>query len=205
MPRDTVTFTTTPASLLHLALDAQAVAILLYGPDGQAAFTNRAMQRLLRADEKALSAHAVLGMAPVDVAHRRRFTTMLHDAMRGVAGEMPLPRGEGPPPYLVSFQPLEGQGVMVSVLDAARRRLPSHTFLREAFGFTPAEAALALDLADGLAAADCATLRGVSVHTVRSQLRALFGKTGTSRQAELVTLVLAMGLRQAPGAAGDPA
>jgi DNA-binding CsgD family transcriptional regulator len=92
---------------------------------------------------------------------------------------------------------------MVTVLDAAHRRLPSHTFLREAFGFTPAEAALALDLADGLAAADCATLRGVSVHTVRSQLRSLFGKTGTSRQAELVTLILAMGLRQAPSGVAD--
>lgn len=203
MPRDTVTLNTTPATLLHAALDAQAMAIALHGPDGQAAFLNRAMQRLLRADEKALSAHAVLGMAPQDPGHRRRFMNMLQEALHGVAGEMPLPRGEGPPPYLISFQPLDEQGVMVTVLDAARRRLPSHTFLREAFGFTPAEAALALDLADGLAAADCASLRGVSLHTVRSQLRALFGKTGTSRQAELVTLVLAMGLRQAPGAVAE--
>lgn len=203
MPRDTVMLTATPAQLLHAAFDAQAVAIALYGPDGQAAFLNRAMQRLLRADEKSLSAHASLGMAPGEAGPRRRFTAMLQEALYGVAGEMPLTRGEGPPPYLVSFQPLDGQGVMVTVLDAARRRLPSHSFLREAFGFTPAEAALALDLADGLAAADCATLRGVSVHTVRSQLRALFGKTGTSRQAELVTLVLAMGLRQAPGGASE--
>ncbi len=199
MPRDTIMHSVTSASLLHAALDGQSVAIALYGPDGQAAFLNRAMQRLLRADEKALSAHAVLGMAPVDAGLRRRFTAMLQEALYGVAGEMPLPRSEGPPPYLVSFQPLEGKGVMLTVLDAARRRLPSHSFLREAFGFTAAEAALALDMADGLAAADCATLRGVSVHTVRSQLRALFAKTGTSRQAELVTLVLAMGLRQAPG------
>jgi len=203
MPRDTVTFTVAPPNLLHAALDVQAVAIALYGLNGQAVFLNRGMQRLLRADEKALSAHALLGMAPVNAAHRRRFAAMLQDALNGVAGEMPLPRSEGPPPYLVSCQPLDGQGVMVTVLDAAPRRLPSHTFLREAFGFTPAEAALALDLADGLAAADCATLRGVSVHTVRSQLRSLFGKTGTSRQAELVTLILAMGLRQAPSGVAD--
>ncbi len=203
MQRDAVMLNATPASLMHAALDAQAMAIALHGPDGRAAFLNRAMQRLLRADEKALSAHAVLGMAPLDAGHRRRFMSLLQEALRGVAGEMPLPRGEGPPPYLISLLPLEGQGVMVTVLDAARRRLPSHAFLREAFAFTPAEAALALDLADGLAAADCASLRGVSVHTVRSQLRSLFGKTGTSRQAELVTLVLAMGLRQAPGGAAE--
>ncbi len=183
-------------ALLRAALDAQPMAMSLHGADGRAIFLNRAAHRLLRADPSAMSPHAAHGMQPTDPDIRLRYLAQLRCALEGEQGEMPLPRPEGPPPYMVCFQPLEGIGATVSILDPARRRLPSHAFLREAFGFTATEAGLALDLADGLAAVDCAGLRGVSVHTVRSQLRALFIKTGLSRQAELVSLLLAMGVQQ---------
>lgn len=183
-------------ALLRAALDAQPMAMALHGADGRAIFLNRAAHRLLRADPAAMTPDAAHGMQPVEPGHRIRYLAQLRCALEGERGEMPLPRPEGPPPYMVCFQPLEGLGAAVSILDPARRRLPSHGFLREAFGFTATEAGLALDLADGLAAVDCAALRGVSVHTVRSQLRALFIKTGLSRQAELVSLLLAMGVQQ---------
>ena len=184
------------AGLLRAALDAQPLALALHGATSQAVFLNRAAHRLLRADPSSVTAHGSFGVVPTEQQQRGRYIALLSGALAGVPAEMPLPRGDGPPPYMVCFQPLEGGGAMVSILDPARRRLPSHGFLREAFGFTATEAGLALDLADGLAAADCAALRGVSVHTVRSQLRALFIKTGLSRQAELVSLLLAMGVQQ---------
>jgi DNA-binding CsgD family transcriptional regulator len=185
--------------MLAAALDCQGVAISLHGPDGQARFLNRAMHRLLRTDTTAFTPHGSFGVVPAEPVQRSRYAASLLAAAHGRPAEMPLLRGEGPPPYMVCFQPMEGMGAMVTILDPSRRRLPSQAFLREAFGFTAAEAALALDLADGLAAADCASLRGVSVHTVRSQLRALFAKTGLCRQAELVSLILTMGLQQAGG------
>jgi len=182
-------------ALLRAALDGQPVAMALHGTDGRAIFLNRAAYRLLRANPHAMQPHAAHGMQPTHTEHRTRYLAQLRCALGGQPGEMPLPRAEGPPPYMVCFQPLEGLGATVSILDPARRRLPSHGFLREAFGFTITEANLALDLADGLAAVDCAALRGVSVHTVRTQLRALFTKTGLSRQTELVSLLLAMGVQ----------
>ena len=57
------------------------------------------------------------------------------------------------------------------------------------YGLTAAEAALALALAAGGSLAEHAERRAVSIHTVRNQLRAVFQKTGTSRQGELVALL----------------
>jgi DNA-binding CsgD family transcriptional regulator len=62
--------------------------------------------------------------------------------------------------------------------------------LRDDFGLTPAEAALALEIlkADGLQAA--ANRLRISVATAHTQLAHVFDKTGTCRQAELVRLIL---------------
>jgi DNA-binding CsgD family transcriptional regulator len=53
-----------------------------------------------------------------------------------------------------------------------------------------AEAQLVGALVDGLTLKEIATRRGVAVTTVRSQLRSVFLKTETERQADLVALVL---------------
>ncbi|GGB25782.1 hypothetical protein GCM10011380_14200 [Sphingomonas metalli] len=62
-------------------------------------------------------------------------------------------------------------------------------WLREHFGVTDSEALVAHGLVAGLSPEEIADERGVSKNTVRAQLRALMGKTGTSRMAELVGLL----------------
>jgi DNA-binding CsgD family transcriptional regulator/PAS domain-containing protein len=62
--------------------------------------------------------------------------------------------------------------------------------LRELFGLTPAEALLATRLADGLSLDDAADALGIARNTARAHLRSVFAKTGATRQAELVRLVL---------------
>lgn len=61
--------------------------------------------------------------------------------------------------------------------------------LRQRFGLTPAEARLALALADGTGLAAAAHANGIRVSTARAHLKAIFGKTDTHRQAELVALL----------------
>ena len=58
------------------------------------------------------------------------------------------------------------------------------------FGFTPAEAALSLQLANGLTLDEASAELGVSRNTTRTHLRSLFAKTGVSRQSMLVRLIL---------------
>ncbi|MNE15394.1 hypothetical protein D3C80_1083030 [compost metagenome] len=61
--------------------------------------------------------------------------------------------------------------------------------LTDLFRFSPAEQKLALLLAQQLTPEACAERLGLSINTVRSQLRSLFRKTGTGRQAELLSLI----------------
>ena len=66
----------------------------------------------------------------------------------------------------------------------------SGQILGDLFGLTPAEARLAILLARGLNLAEVSTAQNISQHTARAQLKSIFAKTGVSRQAELVRLVL---------------
>jgi len=60
--------------------------------------------------------------------------------------------------------------------------------LAELFQLTPAEQRLGELLALGLTLENCAKRLNVSINTVRTQLRALFRKTDTTRQAQLICL-----------------
>ena len=60
----------------------------------------------------------------------------------------------------------------------------------ELFGLTATEARLAIRLADGLSLREAAELMEVTESTVRTYSKRIFGKTGVSRQSELVRLVL---------------
>jgi DNA-binding CsgD family transcriptional regulator len=54
---------------------------------------------------------------------------------------------------------------------------------------TASEARLALCIADGLDIAEIAAAHKIAESTARSQLKAVFAKTGTRRQAELGVLL----------------
>lgn len=63
------------------------------------------------------------------------------------------------------------------------------------FGLTEAETRVASGIAAGLTPAEFAAKVGVSLETVRSQLRSVFAKTGARRQAELARLCIALAER----------
>lgn len=60
--------------------------------------------------------------------------------------------------------------------------------VQSAFGLTPGELRLLEQLVDGRTPKEACRALSISVSTVRTQLRALFAKTNTRRQAELVLL-----------------
>ncbi|GAU86027.1 two component system response regulator [Bosea sp. BIWAKO-01] len=78
---------------------------------------------------------------------------------------------------------------MVMLLDLDAHLRPNPFLLRRMFGLTMAETRLALQLASGDLPADVARNFHLSPVTIRSQLAAVFAKTNTSRQAELVVLL----------------
>lgn len=61
--------------------------------------------------------------------------------------------------------------------------------LRELFGLTGREAVIAADLVAGRSLSAIAAGQRIGIETVRSHLKQILAKTGTSRQAELVALI----------------
>lgn len=68
----------------------------------------------------------------------------------------------------------------------------SHDFLTiaEHFSLTPAEVRLLKKLVSAKTLKQIANMHQVSIHTVRSQLKSIFKKTGCSRQSELIKLIM---------------
>jgi DNA-binding CsgD family transcriptional regulator len=62
--------------------------------------------------------------------------------------------------------------------------------LRELYGLTEAETQLVELLCQGSSLDEAALARGVTMNTARSQLKQVFAKTHTTRQSELVRLVI---------------
>ncbi|WP_185754740.1 helix-turn-helix transcriptional regulator [Pseudomonas fluorescens] len=79
---------------------------------------------------------------------------------------------------------------MIFVCDPDAQTTAPREIMRQVFEFTPAEANLAMELANGLSLDEAAELLGIRRNTARTHLRAIFAKAGVTRQAELVRLVL---------------
>jgi DNA-binding CsgD family transcriptional regulator len=79
---------------------------------------------------------------------------------------------------------------VVFIADPERNNTTAVEFLQTLYALTPAEAELVALLASGRSLEEAALERGVTMNTVRSQLKHVFVKTDTRRQGELVRLVL---------------
>ncbi len=82
-----------------------------------------------------------------------------------------------------------GARLLVTVSEPDAPVVPLPALLASAFGLTAAEARLTARLAAGFDLRQAADAGGVTAETARSQLKAVFAKTGTRRQVELVALV----------------
>jgi DNA-binding CsgD family transcriptional regulator len=69
------------------------------------------------------------------------------------------------------------------------REIPQADFLEDIFGLTPAQARLVVLLFAGASLRSCAEELGIKYESARGYLKAVFEKTGTHRQAELVLTV----------------
>ena len=84
----------------------------------------------------------------------------------------------------------QARPIAVATLHAPTRPIaPSPADLARLYGLTRAEATLALQLYGGSNLRNHAATRGISIHTARKQLSAVFEKTGCSQQSQLVGLL----------------
>ncbi|APG86642.1 two component system response regulator (plasmid) [Sinorhizobium americanum CCGM7] len=97
----------------------------------------------------------------------------------------------------IAFNPLApGQAVAV-LIDPETASKPEQATIQACFSLSVAESKLAHRLASGGSLEEVAKACGISYQTARNQLKAIFSKTGTHRQSELVALL--SGLCHVPG------
>jgi DNA-binding CsgD family transcriptional regulator len=80
-------------------------------------------------------------------------------------------------------------GVILFIVDPTMQPAAKVSRLVAVFGLTASEACVAAAVAAGRSLEDIAAEREVSVQTVRTQLKQVFSKTGTSRQSALTALI----------------
>lgn len=82
-----------------------------------------------------------------------------------------------------------GQLAVIFIETTSGVKLDSEAALREIYGLTPAEARLGNAIASGESLRDYSERVGVSFETVRTQMKQIFIKTDTNRQAEFILLL----------------
>lgn len=187
-------------------LDAQGVGWMALDPGGRLVWANEAADELLAdAASAVILRNGVVGLGQAGQA--RQFTLALQaacarDPLQRRGSDMIATHAESGHAVALSIVPadnlfVEGlpalHGAYIGLQDLSRRLAPGfEDRVRAMFDLTPKEAQLAAALAMGRTLADAAAGRGISMPTARSQLVQLFRKTGTSRQGQLVSLLLSV-------------
>jgi DNA-binding NarL/FixJ family response regulator len=82
------------------------------------------------------------------------------------------------------------RGAAIFISDSERIKLTIEETLRNDYGLTNAEARLCCLILQGMSVAECSRNLTITVNTVRDHLKKIFIKTGTTRQTDLVRLLL---------------
>jgi DNA-binding CsgD family transcriptional regulator len=168
---------------------------------------NQEAERVLAAND-GLSRAASGKIAARDGEAAVRLTAAVRRADRAARLEevdgsatLEVPRRSGGEPYLVDVVPLRDDGdelgaafngVLLVLIDPEHREMVSVHGLARSYRLSPAEMLVCQLLVQGLTLNEIADQRDVSADTVKSQVRAIYTKTGTKNRAELVRRALSV-------------
>ena len=178
------------------ALNHLPAAFVIADCESQVYFANRAAGRFLeQGDGLVLSGNRLRALVRPE---------LLRDAIRqAVASDrwrvLLVARQGVPEPYQVTVSPLPNAELLcaskrrpcalVKITLPESRPLLKTDLLGTLYGLTPAETRLAAGLFDGMTPGVYASEAGVSIHTVRTQIRSILEKTNTARQVDLIKLL----------------
>jgi len=145
------------------------------------AFAREANEQLQRAIREAAT-------APPKTVNAGQALGLTHPDHSMPLAVLVVPSGPG---QLAPQFPEEHSRVAVYITDLEASAPIADDALMETYGLTEREAGVAVAVANGCELSQVAEMEGVSVETVRSQLKSVFRKTGVNRQVDLVRLLLA--------------
>lgn len=184
-------------------LDLIDFGLLLYRERNAPVFANQAARRIFAERDGLDLGHK--GLVFENREAQRQFDALLQavcapaQAITLRSGGIVLAtRASGEKPYSVMAVPMRGRSsgmiedvhAAVFVFDPTVKTTSAVGLFASSYGLTPAEATLAQDIAQGMSLDEFSAKRGISRNTAKTQLHAIFAKTDTSRQPELVSLLL---------------
>jgi DNA-binding CsgD family transcriptional regulator/PAS domain-containing protein len=186
------------------AVDQLSVATIILDEKGRLLNTNALASALLKEGDglSLRGKHLRIESRSTDRELQSALSSVIRAQQAGetsVVKALRVPRPGGRPPLGLVVRPVpvsewaEGQTgpcAAVFVSDPEQHDSASQQTLGELFGLTPAEANVAILLARGLSLAEVSQVQNISPHTARAQLKSIFAKTGVSRQAELVRMII---------------
>ncbi len=186
------------------AVDCFPTGVVLLDARGQALLANRGARRILdqndglgldgrtlrasTASDDATLHRLIAGIVEAALSHRLIESAVMTIGRR--SGRRPYPLMVGPLRPHAGEPMLRDAVAVLYVSDLESGSLRRREALRELYGLTVAESHLVELLCQGSSLDEAAASRGVTMNTARSQLKQVFAKTHTSRQSELVRLVL---------------
>ena len=192
---------------VEAALDRLPYGVVIADATGRTLVVNRAAKQMVAANDGLLlrGGHLAAARTEETAALARHVAEAVQTAGRcngQGGGAVLVSRPSGRRPFAVLIAPLspdvslaaqhQAPAALILITDLESRPELLGKRLAELFGLTPAEACLAVALAGGKRLEDVAEERGVRMPTLRSQLRAVLGKTGTRRQADLMRLIVGL-------------
>jgi PAS domain S-box-containing protein len=183
-------------------LNLLSTGMALVDRDCRLLLANRSASRLLDSGDGLALSHGRI------TATRREQVDHLRDLVDGIctgtdaaedegAGVMTIDRGDGVRPLSIKVAPVQlnasddgSRAAAVFIRDLEIRQSVPPEVVAKLFGLTFAEARVVAELVKGKRPQEVADDLGVSLNTVRNQLKQIFSKTNTGRQSELISLVL---------------
>jgi len=176
--------------------------VILADGDGRVLFANPRAEEILADGDTLRRSQGKLACLSSRLSAQLRL--LIGEAARpagknqGVGGGMLVERDDGRKPLHILVMPVRRSfgalpkqpAAMLFLSDKERMERPPRDYLRQIYGLTEAEAAVCNEILQGYGLQAAADNLGVSPSTARTHLQRIFRKTGTSRQAELVNLLL---------------
>ena len=187
---------------LSAVLDSLGTALLLLDGTARILYANAASERLLDSNDTLRVREGLLAARPPLPRDAIRDLSA-HALAVGRSHGLMLRERCGRQGLWALATPLPGDAALVLLkLAAPWAQAPADLHLvRQALGLTIAEARVACALAEGITAEEYAGQAGVSLSTVRTQIRAILEKAGLRRQSDLVRLVARIAALAPAGAA----
>jgi DNA-binding CsgD family transcriptional regulator len=190
---------------LHV-LNHMDLGVVLLERSGLPHFVNRYAETLLQERDGLVCDRTGISAATAGATRQLRQLIAIAAQPEKYAGaqslRLCLPRPSMRRPLVIRVMPLSRAAaetfgsaaaeIIVFIHDPHRAGHSDEPILMAAFGLTEREADVAALLAQGCDLAMIAEVLSISIGTVRSHLKHVFSKTGTSRQGELIRLVLTL-------------